>query len=462
MKHNSFFKYPVLAIVVLYFCNSCSNSLNIDPTNALMTSTFYQTESQINDALNGLYGSLKPIAKYQFCLSEMRSDNVWIMADVKQNDYVDICTFNSDGLLTDNTIKTCWADYYATIAAANLLLDKIDNVTFSRSDTKLQYKAETRFIRALAYFDLVRFFGNIPLTDHSITTDEAFSLGQSPAADIYEKIIVPDLVYAVANLAEKATDFLGATRSERVTNVAAKALLGKVYLTMAGFPLYQTDKQSMATALFKEVIDYAETNNMFWAADMDEWNKMWLHENDNKYFIFEIQYIAAKDEGNTMVNLSVPQNVSSQWCATNLVVGTHIYIEKGLQSHFIERDESTKEYIDLRADGTMNLRTSTGEDNESYTPTGNTFYVKFFESKVKRAALGYSDMEAQIVDRTYWPQNWPILRLEDIMLLYAECVGATDEGYRMLNKIRTRAGLEALSGLTEDEFQKAVDNERRY
>jgi hypothetical protein len=110
----------------------------------------------------------------------------------------------------------------------------------------------------------------------------------------------------------------------------------------------------------------------------------------------------------------------------------------------------------------MNLRTSTGEDNESYTPTGNTFYVKFFESKVKRAALGYSDMEAQIVDRTYWPQNWPILRLEDIMLLYAECVGATDEGYRMLNKIRTRAGLEALSGLTEDEFQKAVDNERRY
>ena len=110
----------------------------------------------------------------------------------------------------------------------------------------------------------------------------------------------------------------------------------------------------------------------------------------------------------------------------------------------------------------MNIRTSTGEDNESYTPTGNTFYVKFFENKLKRAALGYTDMDAQIVDRTYWPQNYPIIRLEDIMLLYAECVGSTDAGYEMVNKIRQRAGLEALSGLSEENFQEAVANERRY
>lgn len=440
----------------------CSDYLEVDPTNAIRTSTFYTTESQVNDALNGLYGSLKPMAKYVFCMSEMRSDNVWITADVKQNDYVDICTFNSSGLPTDATIRTCWGDYYTTIAAANTLLDHIGDVTFTSEAVKLQYMAETRFIRGMAYFDLVRFFGNIPLADHALTPDEAFALGQSPAEEIYTKIIVPDLTYAVENLADQAVDFLGAYHSERATKVAAQALLGKVYLTMAGYPLNQTDKKELATTLFKQVIDYAEENDKFWASDIDEWNNMWIHENDNKYFIFELQYIAEKDEGNPMVTLSAPQNPGTDWCASNLITGTHIYIEKGLQNHFIERDKTTNEYTDLRVGGTMNIRTSSGEDNESYTPTGNTFYVKFFENKLKRAALGYSDMGAQIVDRTYWPQNFPIIRLEDIMLLYAECVGATTEGYRMLNKIRKRAGLEELASLSESEFQSAVENERRY
>lgn len=461
MKQKKSLIFSTLAVFLLAG-SSCSDYLDVEPTNALLTSTFYSTESQVNDALNGLYGAIKPVAKYEFCLSEMRSDNVWITADTRQNDYVDICTFNANGLLTDATIRSCWADYYTIIASANTILKRIDDVTFSDETVKTQYKAETRFLRALAYFDLVRFFGNIPLALDVLTNDEAFALGQSTADVIYEKGIVPDLEYAIEYLAETATDFLGAARPERVTQVAAKALLGKVYLTMAGFPLNQSDKKSLATTLFKEVIDYAETSGKFWAADMDEWNEMWIHENDNKYHIFEIQYITEKDEGNPMVTLSVPQNPGTQWCALNLVVGTHIYIERGLQNHFIQRDEITNEYMDQRIGGTMNIRTGTGEDNESYTPTGNTFFVKFFENKLKRADLGYSDMDAQIVDRTYWPQNWPVIRLEDIMLLYAECVGATDEGYAMLNKIRARAGLEALYGLTEDEFQTAVANERRY
>ena len=458
------FGFIGLVVFVFHYSllTSCSDYLEVNPANALRTGTYYATESQVNDALNGLYGALKPVAKYEFCLSEMRSDNVWITADVRQNDYVDICTFNANGLLTDATIRTAWADYYAIVAAANTILEKIDDVTFTRESVKTQYKAETRFIRALAYFDLVRFFGNIPLALKTLTTEEAFNLPQSPAKDIYEQAIVPDLEYATEHLAESATDFLGAARPERVTKVAAQAMLGKVYLTMAGFPLYQSEKKSMAAGLFKQVIDYASANGKYWAPDMAEWDKMWIHENDNKYAIFEIQYIAEKDEGNPMVPLSVPQNPGTDWCALNLTTGTHIYIERGLQNHFIERDADTKEYIDQRVGGTMNIRTSTGEDNESYTPTGNTFYVKFFENKLKRAALGYSDMDAQIVDRTYWPQNYPIIRLEDIMLLYAECVGSTDVGYEMVNKIRQRAGLEALSGLSEENFQEAVANERRY
>lgn len=448
--------------VAMMTVTSCKDYLDVEPTNAIRTNSFYASESQVDGALVGLYGTLKNLPQYMFSLSEMRSDNVWITADVKQNDYVDICTFNANGLLTDNTIKNAWAAYYTTVAAANTLLEKMEDVDFAYPETQVQYEAEARFIRALAYFDLVRFWGNIPAATTALTTDEAFALGQSTEQEIYDKIIVPDLEFAVENLAETAFDHLKATRSERVTQIAAKALQGKVYLQMAGFPLNQTDKKALAQGLFKEVLDYADEKGKFWAADMDEWNRMWIHENDNKYFIFEVQYIAEKGEGNPMVCLSVPSNPGTQWCANNLVTGTHLYIERGLQNHFIERDAVTEEYIDKRIGGTMNIRTGKGEDNEDYTPTGNTFYVKFFENKLKRAELGYSDMDANIVDRTYWPQNYPIIRLEDVMLLYAECVGGTPEGYALLNKIRERAGLATLSGLTEEEFQKAVANERRY
>ena len=144
------------------------------------------------------------------------------------------------------------------------------------------------------------------------------------------------------------------------------------------------------------------------------------------------------------------------------MTGTHLYIEKQLQMHYITIDPQTKEYLDLRVDGTMNLKESVDAEGNISTSTGNTFYVKFFENRIKRAKLGYSDMDASIVDRTYWPQNYPIIRLEDVMLLYAECVGPTSDGYAMLNGIRERAGLDPLENLTDETFQQAVADERRY
>ena len=232
---------------------------------------------------------------------------------------------------------------------------------------------------------------------------------------------------------------------------------------MAGFPLNDTAKKAEAQQLFKEVIDYATARNKYWMADMDAWNQSWLHENDNKYAIFEIQYIAEAGQGNPMVTLTVHSNPGTDWCGNNLVTGTHVYIERGLQRHFIAKDEITGEYIDKRADGTLNLKETVDEDGNIVTSEGKTFYTKYFESKVKRAKFGMSDMDATIVDRSYWPQNFQLLRIEDIILLYAECVGNTIEGRELVNKIRRRAGLANLDiNLSEEEFQKAVQDERRY
>lgn len=442
---------------------SCDSFLDVAPADTQTTDNFYRSEAQIDQALTGLYGTLKPIPKYLFAMSEIRSDNVWVLTDSKQNDYVDVATFNANGLLTDALVQDCWSDYFRIVSTSNTFLDKMEGFEFKSNSLKLQYTAEARFLRALAYFDLVRFFGRVPAPTHILTTNESFSLGQSEPKDIYENIIVPDLRYAAEYLSEKATDYQGVAHSERVTNIAAKALLGKVYLTMAGFPLQLTEKKDSAQILFKQVIDYANSKGKYWASDITKWNNAWISENDNKWAIFEIQYIAAANQGNPMVTISVPSNPGTSWCGNNLITGTHLYIEKGLQRHFIEKDAVTNVYYDKRVDGTMNLVETVNEDGSVSTSDGNTFYVKYFESKIKRAKLGYTDMDATIVDRTYWPQNYQLIRLEDIMLLYAECVGKTTDGYAMINKIRNRAGLANLStSLSDDEFQTAVQNERRY
>lgn len=456
-------RYIISTITTTLLLVSCSDFLDTTPKDRNSTENFYQTEAQMDQALTGVYGCLKPISLYSLQMSEQRSDNMWITNDTKQNDNVDIALFNANALVGDATIMNCWADYFTIVASANKLLDKLNEVKLTDSKLQTEYTAEARFLRALAYFDLVRYFGRVPAPQHSLITEQAFHLGQSEPKDVYKNIIVPDLRYAIDNLQTTAPkDYQGNTHTERATTNAAKALLGKVYLTMAGYPLNLTEKKDSAAILFKQVIDYAETNNKYWAKNMDEWNKMWIHENDNKYFIFEIQHIAASGQGNMYTANCMTKPSVSIWCNPNLIIGNvHIYAEKTLRDHFKETDEEGNN-IDKRSWGTISTSSIASDDNPT-VDNDNLVFVKFFENKIKRATLGYTDMDATVIDRTYWPQNFPIIRLEDVMLLYAEIVGNTEEGLRMVNKIRARAGLESLpSSISENDFQEAVANERRY
>lgn len=455
-------KHLLVFSVAALMTTSCDDFLTVDPASSISTENFYKTQAQMDQALTGVYGCLKPIGEYYLKLSEVRSDNMWVTTDTKQNDFVDIATFNTDALLTDGSVQNCWADYFKIVASANKLIDELGKKDIGSEKLTKQYTAEARFLRAFAYFDLVRYFGRVPASTHALTTSEAFALPQSEAKDTYEKVIVPDLRYAIDHLQATAYDYQNKAHSERATSTAAKALLARVYLTMAGYPLNMTEKKDSVRILCKDVIDYAQANNKYWASTADEWNKMWVHENDNKYFIFEIQYVAAKDQGNTYTPYACTRPSTSDWCNPQLIAGgAHIYVEPSLRDHFNQTDDDSK-LLDKRSWGTMSS-SGMASDDEVSTDNTNRFYVKFFENKIKRTALGYADMDAELVDRTYWPQNFPILRLEDVMLMYAEVVGNNVEGREMVNKIRERAGLEPLSTtLTEEEYQDAVADERRY
>lgn len=462
--------YNLISMACAIFAlTGCSDYLNTPSKSSLSTETSYSTSVSIDEALTGVYGALRPFAKYYFAMSEFRSDNMFIPQLTNVNQYADCAQFNSTQLVEDNIVNDCWSDHYKLISAANVMLGRMAGSGLPET-VCTQYEAEARFLRALSYFDLVRFFGRIPVTLSEISPLEAFNIPQSEAIDVYNNVIVPDLKYAVDNLQEKATDYSGNERGERVTRTAAKALLGKVYMQMAGYPLYQDTKEK-ARDLFADVLSgYAK----YFAPDANEWDRMWTSDYDNKYFIFEIQYIIGQGQGNTATPLTMPSsNYGDIYAGARKMSGPHVYVERELQSHFlqtiaiVDADGNTdEEFVDRRINATLNA----GEmyDEETGEMSGgassmdkNNFCPKFFENKIRRSQLGMAEIDNLIIDSSYWPQNWPVLRIEDIMLLYAECVGNTTEGYYWLNMIRQRAGLVELKELTSQAFQNAVTYERR-
>ena len=474
-------RYLLFVIFSLLFSvalTSCNDYFDTEVLNKQSTETSYSTVQDIDQALVGVYGRLRPISLFYWQMSECRSDNVYVTSARVRPASV-VAHFESSSLLENSIVLDCWNRYYELVAAANKLLDEIDAVDFSGYNTKMlavgwsatklkdHYRAEARFLRALAYFDLVRYFGRIPATTHAISVEEGFNLKQSEPLDIYHNIIIPDMQYAVEHLEYTPYDYQAKAHAERLTKPAAQAMLARIYLTLSGFPHYESH-ETEATSLLKNVIDYSAANaNKWWAPTMNEWNLQWLHENDNKYAIFEIQYTMTKGMGNPMTPYcSTSIQPYTDWCKKGyLCADVSMLVPDKLIKHFTtepETDDDGNTYTDQR--GVYTFSGVALNDNGEYDEDteGKNFNWKFIESIKKRANLGYGSIDGQMVDRTCWPQNFPLLRFEDVLLMYAELVGPTAEGYDAINRIRQRAGLQDLESLTADEFQQAVRRERQY
>lgn len=432
-------------LILLSLLVSCSDWLDFEPESNRTTDNFYKTPYQMEQALLGVYNGLLPFAHYYLMLSDVRSDDVWTSTSTSsQHDYVDISTF-TDQIYVDETINDAWESYYVIVNRANTFIEKIRTIQMPEGVAE-KFEAEARFLRALAYFELVRNFGRVPLVTRTISVEEAMTVPQSEAKDIYESVIIPDLKFAVEVLDDEIYNYKGEPGGiGRATQIAAQALLARVFLTMAGFPLNDTDKLLPAMEMCEAVIQKAEAFGKYFAKTASDWERIWVSDNDNRYHIFEIQYTCAKGMGNTMVFYAVPK-VSKEYTHVSMS-GYAISASDALVAVY---DES-----DIRKNATLST-------------TYDGFFTKFFEHMIKRASLGYPDIDKEIVDRTYFPINYPIVRLEDVMLMYAE-IEATISGspssrsIALVNKIRARAGLPELTAgqSSPENFLMEVDRERR-
>lgn len=220
-------KILVLASLATLLMTSCGDSFfDLEPASSVTIDKVYKTASDYNVAVIGCYAKLQSQVNFYTECCEYRSDNLSLGAPTAgTQDRYDIDHFTekpSNGILS-----SYWANFNNNVYRCNLLLDQIDGANFAEN-LKKQYKGEAMFIRTLNYFNMYRIWGGVPATKHVVSAAEALKVARYSDEQMFD-LIAGDLKEIVDN------NYLPETYSSadmgRATSGAAKALLGKVYLT---------------------------------------------------------------------------------------------------------------------------------------------------------------------------------------------------------------------------------------
>ncbi|WKN44700.1 RagB/SusD family nutrient uptake outer membrane protein [Tunicatimonas pelagia] len=411
-----------LILILLLGVNAC-NILEEDPEHLLVTDNFYQSEGDAVAAVNTIYNRM---------YTRMYERSMQLMVDLPTDDYKNGQGMNNPFLIdleflritTENQfVAQIWQDHYDGINRANTLINRAPDIDMDE-ELKNRLIAEARFLRGLFYFNLVRFYGDVPIILEDTQSLDNLNVTRDPADQVYQQLI-SDLMFATDNLPISYLD----NQTGRATQGAAKALLGKVYLT-------QQDWANAGQTLGEIVNNEAAYGYGLHENFADNWNP--ITENGMEA-IFSAQFMQDPGNGNILMRSTVPRS------RVPGLVGW-------------EADIPTQEVYDLFEEEderrAVTFYTSYEQDGEMYEFPWPLFYKYFDPSQAN--ATNQSNA------------NIHILRYADVLLMYAEALneqgGPTPEAYEAINRVRRRAHNDTdhnLTGLSQADFRDAVYLERR-
>lgn len=407
---------------------SCKKEfIELAPISSVSVNALYKTDKDYQDALVGCYTALRSQYNSMWMYGDVASDDSWKEVSRNQSSYyIDVFTLDANDALLRNT----WNNYYNVIARANNILVKIETADAAVVTLKTRHIAEAKFLRALAYFDLVRIFGDVPKIITPINVEEGFKAGRTSAVTIYNDVIIKDLMDAENGLPVKYTG----SEIGKATSGAAKSLLGHVYMTLKDFAKAESKLQEVTTSPYTYAL-LANYNDLF------DYSK----DEHHSEYIFDIEYHEGLGGlGSGFTNSFAP--LSAPYASFYKIAGG------GGEDNNPTMDlYNAFTPIDKRRDVTVN---ATG----GFIDATGTF-VKFLQAatttkKYLTPVLVSGDSKA----------NWKVLRYADVLLMYAEALnenGKTTEALTYLNQVRTRAGLAGYSGLTQADVRDKIYLERR-
>jgi len=430
-------KYIIVFLVSTFTIISCSDDFVDVASQNESSENYFNSEQDYQDALIGAYDLLQS-TYLNVMLGEIASDNT-LAGGESATDVPGIQQID-DMIHTPNNeqLRSIWGWMFAGVNRANYILEFQDKIEFNGKENVL---AQARFLRAYYYFELVKWFGDVPLiVDQRFLFGDQFEVDRTPKAQVYAQIEL-DLIYAADNLPYTQTQ-LG-----RVTKGAAEALLGKVYL-------YQ-NKFGAAALVLEDLINFGPHDLV---ADYTT-----IFENDNENSIesvFEVQHADLEgagfgclqcSEGNVAVGFNGIRNYNGP------------LFDSGFSFNV-----PTQEAVDAFESDDPRLETAILDINAWATATGATFgtgneHTGYYNRKYI-ARQGDSNIGDQNLTN---PNNYRAIRYADVLLMAAEALNrgsiADDRAQNYLNQVRQRAfgDMDHSITVTGSALTEAIYQERR-
>jgi tetratricopeptide (TPR) repeat protein len=466
--------------------------LDTYPGDTLSESLFWKTEDHAHQAMMGIYSTFRSngnVYNRHFMWDELGETAYGYdqIAGIPRGTYT----------ARDGDVSGKWQGLYECVQRANIVITRVSGMSVDASVIN-QYVAEAKFLRAVAYFELLKFFGGVPYYDETTNVNVEYADLKKPrsSADEIRAYIIADLKEAINALPVS----YAASEYGRATKGAAYALLGKVYL-------YNKEWKNAITN-FEEIVNN-RSNNYGYALDPDYAHIFKLYNGDKSpEMIFSIQNKSGVGTAYGMpMNFYMGTRNSYGSCWNNTVPGTQLidsyeypdgrpfnwddifpgynamsvderkallcvgYNGSAITLGDIDTAKILKAYTNrdprLMATAIVPYSHYLGwsanapkdmlfilETTGSAAPNGDSplgtmrnnngswrtyFYRKFVTE---------ADLDGAISDRAHTPFEFPIIRYADVLLMLAEAYnedGQLDNAVTQINKVRARVNLPGIN-----------------
>ena len=413
MKKINIKIYTLLLLVGFSF--SCSDDfVDVKPTST-NSEDFFNTQEDYEKAIIGAYDLLQS-TYLNVMLGEIASDNSLAGGEsatdtpgIQEVDDMIHTPLNAQ-------LRDIWNWMFAGVNRANYILEFKDKTDFAGKE---QIIAEATFLRAYYYFELVKWFGDVPLSvDERILFGEQFTIDRTPKADVYAQIEA-DLIFAANNLPYVQS------QPGRVTKGAAQALLGKAYL-------YQ-NKFTESAAILDDLILNGPYDLV------TDYNTIFEEAGENNIeSVFEVQYFEGQgasfdclqcSEGNVAVGFN----------------GVRAYSGPDFSSGF-SFNVPVQEVVDAFEAGDLRKDVAILDINAWATSTGATFgtgneHTGYYNRKyIPRLRSNSAQGDRNLTN----PNNYRAIRFADVLLMAAEAFNKSStpndaKAQTYLNRVRERA-----------------------
>ena len=432
-------KFIAAIVLTAFLIQGCDDQLEIDQKDNITAENLYNTKAGALAGLSGAYSRV--VETYRDALVNAQYPTNW----------TDEGLYNRVGLqnilknnftASEPKLGKIWSDYYSGVAAANSLLVGIQNSPLD-ADVKQEFEAEARFLRAFLFFDIEKAFGGvegIPMPLEEDYLNKAL-LPRTKGIDVYKQII-SDLEFAEEYLPSAASAIGG-----RGNKSAARGLLARAYLYMASAPFNEAGAYEKARDWSKKVMDdsYHVLNPIYG----DIFNQLAKGDYETKETLFQIGFSPDVANQQSTLGSNFGVKFDDEECAN---IGARL---KG------------KSYAQTYATITLVLKYREDPSDERglwntlpyFNARNENCQLKLIDSQFSYAASKYRRFfEDNPTSTSYGSHHWPILRLSEMYLIYAEAQNklapGSSDALDALNAVRNRANATPLDDITDEAVQE--------